>query len=492
MKLVVLVPSRGYKEQAGARIRYGRITDALADEGVTLSLTEIEAFDPNRVACDVVLISKCYDARALVAAAVLRRRKILVGLDIFDDYFSQSSDSRLTRFRSWLQNMLRLSDFALCSTPGLAATVAAFDPEMPVHVLNDPAPRFDHEHLAERLRAKAAQARSERLIRIAWFGVGDNPHFPVGVSDLLAFSPELLALAGEGMAIELSILTNWRALDADGLARISALPVPAKVEEWTERREAELLERAFASFLPVSAQPFSASKSLNRAITALASGCQILSAGYPLYRALDAFLYRRPEKMLADLERDRLRLSVASLPAFEATVGQLASPLREGSALAAFLRSRAGRDRSGSAEGGRLYLVHGAATSTEAHELVRASGGLSVGTPFCPAALDYDVIVEAIEPGKAVLLVANRVIPGKGLLRLGRPGIARKIGRRTYKQMGGETPPGASQPQRLSLPLLLPLYTELLEQAGALLKELFGPGEVLISENSKLPFGSAD
>ena len=198
MKLVVVIPSPDYKSGAGARIRYGRLVDTLAARGVSLVLEGIAGFDARKVDCDAVLFSKCYDARALIAAHVLTRRGIRVGVDIFDDYFSQAADSRLVWLRSWLDQMLGSCAFALTSTAVTARLVEQYSPSVPVHILNDPAPIFDADGLAGRLREKRAAGLSSGLVHVAWFGMGDNPHFAVGLQDVAAFSDALSSLARHG------------------------------------------------------------------------------------------------------------------------------------------------------------------------------------------------------------------------------------------------------------------------------------------------------
>ena len=74
MKLSVLVPSQEYKSYAGARIRYDRIASELARMGIETELEDIANFNPNATECDVLLISKCHDARSLVVAAAVSRR----------------------------------------------------------------------------------------------------------------------------------------------------------------------------------------------------------------------------------------------------------------------------------------------------------------------------------------------------------------------------------------------------------------------------------
>ena len=237
MRLLVLVPSKEYEASAGARIRYGRIASELRCHHVELTLLDIADFDPLRGDYDGVVISKCHDARSVIAAAVASGKGKLVGVDLFDDYFSQRSDSRLTRYRSWLSQIVGLCDFALCSTAVMERVIARYRPDIATHKMNDPASRRENDVLPEFIRHKAEMARKTKSIRVAWFGVGDNPYFQVGLRDLAAYRDHLAELAAQDFHVELTILTNRRALTADGLSLIAQLPVSAQVAEWTQEAE---------------------------------------------------------------------------------------------------------------------------------------------------------------------------------------------------------------------------------------------------------------
>lgn len=485
MKLVILVPSRDYIDNAGARIRYARLAPALADEGVVLSMVDISLFDPAKSPCDIVIISKVYDARALVAAALLSRRGVPVGVDLFDDYFSQSSDSRLGRLRSWLRQMLGFSSFILCSTPAMAERVRLNRGDLPIHVLNDPAPPADADSIAQALHSKLSAARSEGVFRLAWFGVGDNPYFPVGLSDLAAFANALKPFADRDVPLHMTLLTNARALGADGLARLGDLPFQIEIGEWSEQKEADLLGTATACFLPVNAQPFSTAKSLNRAITALAAGCQLLTAGYPLYERLAPFIYTDADSLIEDFESGELRHSPSRLADFGQSLSALASTSGEAAALAGFL-GKVGMVNGGGAASGQLFLVHGLATSRAANDRARAAGILSVGMPFCTTPLDFDVIVRVGRDGSPVLLVSDRAL-GQVRTELRRKSTAeQKIGRRKFRQLGGE-PASTMATEKRSLPLQLAQYAPVVGQSLAMLADAFGPGRAILSENSPLP-----
>jgi hypothetical protein len=486
MKIVILVPSPEYASYAGARIRYGRIAARLRELGAELVLTHLGDFAPQDAAGDIFIFSKCHDSRALVSAAVLAARGHLVGVDLFDDYFSQAGDSRLARFRNWLSQILDSCNFALASTAGMARVVAGYRPELPVHVMNDPASDLRLQQLPEILTAKVRQVRETGQLMVAWFGVGDNPNFPVGLHDLSAFGGMLRDLGRTGLDVQLRVITNPRALTAGGLELLRDLPVETKVGEWTEEGEGQLLADAFLTFLPVNVQPFSTAKSLNRAVTALSSGCQVLSAGYPLYRQLDQLIYRDPRLLLDDLARDSLRLSAARMPQYRAAMEAFASSGREASRLTEFL-SRVGASE---ARPTPLVLLHGQATNGAAHKSVEAVGGLSVATPYCTAPLHFDVIFEGAARGLKMLVaqeVSQRLQPELKVKTVpaaairGKPFVEVNDGQdslmATASGNWGQAP----------LPFQLATYADTMREIRARTVAAFGPCRFIVSEMSQLP-----
>jgi hypothetical protein len=490
MKLKVLIPSEEYRNYAGARIRYGRLRAELARNGIALLLEDIGEFAPERDESDALLISKCHDARALVAAAGAFARGRLVGVDLFDDYFSQAGDSRLVRYRTWLGQILRSSNFALCSTPTLARVIENYDRDLPVHVVNDPSPEVDVAKLPELLASKLAKTQNELEIRLAWFGVGDNPNFKVGLSDLAAYGGMLYQLANSDLNVELTVLTNPRALTADGLALIGKVPVRTKIEEWTETREREVLAEAFACFLPVNAQPFSAAKSLNRAVSALSSGSQVISAGYPLYQPLGELVYRDANSFLSDLARASMKLSPPKIGKYRAMIDSIASPEREAAALARFL---GGLKPVVPKKVGPLALVHGQATNGAAHKAVRALQGLSVGSPYCAARLGFDVMFRPARD-RLIMLVSDHA--AKQLLPNVRSSIqpAQNVSERNLWTVPEDGKPGVGlaiegpEWHSASLPFQISTYRATMARIGERMEAAFGPCRLFISESSQLPF----
>ncbi len=489
MKLTVLVPSSEYKRLAGARIRYGRIGDELKDLGIELTLREIAKFEVETDDSGILLISKCFDVRSLLIAARSSARGKIVGVDLFDNYFANPADSRLRRYREWLRQFVRFCDFAVCSTEELIRTVRQYHPGLAVHHLRDPAPETPGDLLADRLRRKAAQALSQQRIRVAWFGVGDNQHFPVGLSDLAACAPSLAELGQGGFTVDLTVLTNRRALTAEGLSLIGRLPVATKVSEWSEAAERELLAEAFVAFLPVNAQAFSVAKSLNRATTALSAGCQVLSAGYPLYSPLEPVIYRDPAALLLDLRRGSLRLSPDRLGDYARLAREVASPSREATRLAKFLGGLGAHEP---AEALPICLVHGQSTQPDAHKLAKTAGALSIASPYCTAPFDFDVVFRGEAPHLHMFVsrdASRRMLPdARRNLQ-----ATEQFGGRPFRHLPGRGERLGPQASNLTLdkkPIAFQLatYCETLATIKQRTGEAFGDSPMIISETSQLPF----
>jgi hypothetical protein len=408
MKICVLAASNNILASAGVRIRYRRIERPLSELGHELSVVPIAEFERAQdFKHDVYIVSKCYDARALVAARLIAARGGALGVDLFDDYHSQINDSRFTWRRDWLRVLLASANFVLCSTPAMQAVAQQIAPNHPAHILNDPYEQLDHSAVAAAVARKLEGLHETRTLRLGWFGVGDNPYFSIGLADLAAFGGELAQLRASGFDVRLEILTNRSAVTADALAALRRLTLPFELDEWTQQREAMLLERCAACFLPVNAQSFSVAKSLNRAVTALTAGTQVLSAGYPLYESLGEFIYRDAGQLLADLEARRPLLRAETLESFANLMESYASPTAEAHKLSAFLQALSSSPTTRMAQ---VAVVHGPYSTRDAHLFVQRIGGLSVASPFATPQLPYDVrfVWRHNRPGIELLIASDK------------------------------------------------------------------------------------
>lgn len=408
MKLCVLVPSANDLTSASVRIRYRRIEQPLSELGHELFVLPITEFKrPQDFKHDVYIVSNCYDARALVAARLIAARGATLGVDLFDDYYSQLGDSRFAWRREWLTALLASANFILCSTPAMQAIAQRIAPSHPVHVLNDPYAQLDRGAMAAALARKLDRLHQTRTLRLGWVDVGENAHFTPELAVLAAFGGEAARLRSSGFDVCLEILADRRAVTAEALAALRRLPLPFELDEWSEQREATLLERCTACFLPVNAQSYSVAASLSHAVTALTAGTQVLSAGYPLYESLGEFIYRDAEQLLADLEARRPRLRKETLEPFAHLMESYASPTAEAHKLAAFLHESSRRPTT---QTPLLAVVHGPYSTRGAHQFVQSMGGLSVASPFAKQQLPYDVrfIWRPNGPGIDLLIASGK------------------------------------------------------------------------------------
>lgn len=411
MKLVVLLPNAQWLDRAGVRIRYRRIERHIDRFGWSMEVKPIgDGEFTDAPGQTFYLLSKIHDARALAFARTARRRGSRVGLDLFDDYFSQSL-ARTYSNRNWLKRMAGEVDFMLCSTGRMRGVAHRHAPDMPVHVVNDPFASLDRDPISRALAAKQARTLAERHIRIVWFGNGANPVFPVGLSDLAGFGEALRPLASCGFSASLRVLTDAGAIGYEALAALRRLPVEFTIEDWSIEAEAAALTESTIAFLPVNYQDFSIAKSLNRGISALTTGTQIFSVGFDLYSSLAPLVYRDPDEIVADLMKSRLRLRVDTVDLLCDRMHELADPEIEAQALAGFLSDLAAspQQRVPAAAKGPLAIVHGVSSPSFVHALAEKLGWWSLSTPLQPGVRAADIHVAFDDRGAGFAIrVAER------------------------------------------------------------------------------------
>jgi len=389
MKIVVIVSGADQLATAGVRIRYNRLKQWLTARGHQIEVAQIQAFRATTpLTADVYLFSKCYDARAQLLAAMLADAGAQVGVDFFDDYFTQAIDSRFVHLRQWLKSIAPSLTFSLCATPPMRDSLQDLLPGLPCHIVSDPFDVFDPEQIARSVAGTAARVRETRELDIGWFGIGDNPHFPVGIDDLAALGEVAAACRRRGFAPRLVVLTNPRALTVERLEKLAALPIPVRVEQWNEQREQALISECLVCLLPVNAQPFSTVKSLNRAITTLTGGAQVLSIGFPLYAELGPLIYRSMDALIDDLEADCLALRAETLPDLKQRLKSVGCPEIKAEKLSAFLAALPHRQQ---ASLGHFAVIHGQRSSPDIHKFAQSLGQMSVATPLTDMRLHFDV-----------------------------------------------------------------------------------------------------
>lgn len=408
MRLVVVLPGKPNLTSAGVRIRYLRLHQHLEDSGLRLEICLIDSLDIDSLdASDFVLLSKCVDTRGVLLAELLQARGFRVGIDVFDDYFSQRDDSRILHFRRWFCDTLPRIDFVTCATEPMAQRLRALAPKLPLHLINDPVGDWRPNHVARRVSEKRDMVIRDRSLSICWYGMGGNEFFPIGLDDLCAFSGHLAALRRSGLEVMLTVLTNRQAMTADALAGLARLPVPHLLSEWSLEAEEEVLDSSFAAFLPVNAQPFSTVKSMNRAVTAFSHGAQVLTAGYPLYALLNPFIYDDAPSLLRELERGDLRVGEDRINALDDRLKEYANPAREARRLIKFLRGLP-RSRPTGRKAGPLAVLHGSLSPQHIHTFAKAHQVLSIDSPVSEKRKNADVtIVDKVDNGCAYLKIGR-------------------------------------------------------------------------------------
>ena len=342
MRVVFVIPSSESINAAGVRIRYRRLEPFLNQSGVSTLIIPIGDVDMLSLQEDsIIILSKSFTPGAINFLHQCRNLGVPCGIDLFDDYFSDNSLSTFAHLRHWLKLASSISDFLLCSTERMAEVCATFKEGERIHQITDtkdPMPSW--RSLEEILETKQNSILNRKQLRVAWFGIGDNPYFDVGIDDLFSHSGSLRNLERHGYSVHLSILTNERALTHKTLGLLSMLPVRFDLKVWNETAERELLVNSDIAFMPVSHQRFSIAKSTNRCLTALSYGCQVLSTGFHLYSNFEGLIYRNSSALSRDLHKSKLRLSRKSIPALQEICDQHYSPKKESEKLIQFLSDK--------------------------------------------------------------------------------------------------------------------------------------------------------
>lgn len=395
-KICIVIQSAAFLASAGMRIRYERFIDGAGGDDVEVMVSPLADLLGQSIDCDAYVFCKTFSADAILFAYAVKKAGKIVAQDLFDDYFSQEDDQRLLVYRNWLRAIEPYTDSIICTTSRMRDVLVPFFPGKQISVIEDPISGYDPIRIEALIDRKYRAAVVSQKLRLIWFGIGDNPYFRVGLADLTAASmiSELARLSSSGWDVSLTVATNLRALDAHGLASLRRIPVPVDLVEWTEDVEQAALAKADIALLPVGSQPFSRAKSLNRAVTALNQGCQVLSIGEPLYEALGGFLYRSAAELLADFAEGRSRLRPERMAELTALFARTANAYEAGRKFKSAILDQ---ERSAA---GSLAVVHGWQSSITVHKLAGRHGAISVSSPFCETKwnfpLRFDVVGDRI------------------------------------------------------------------------------------------------
>lgn len=471
------------------RIRYDRFRDCIADPAVTIAaIPLVKLVAAKTLDHDVYIFCKTFDISALLLARRIRAANKVVGQDLFDDYFSQRLDPRLERFRKWLRDVAPVTQFAICSTPAMVEVVRPYMPGIPIVAVDDPLIGYDPLMVSALAEQKAQRALATRSIELVWFGIGDNPYFPVGLADLVGYEAALARIERQGWHVRLRIVTNRRPFDGGGAELLRAFSDETEFVEWSEEQERTALMAATVAILPVNGQSFSRAKSLNRAITAFNAGCQVLSLGYPLYDRVGDLLYRSIDELTADLAAGRCRVRGDTVATLTERLMQLANPFE---AAKAFIReAQAALDAmpAKAAVLPLLCLVNGRVSAIANHKFANSMGGLSISTIFSGATWNFQLRFD--QRGTVVVMRAVQALVQRFKLPVHKDRAPERIGDFDYSEI--DVAGLGIEPMRLFLapkspPLHdLALYDDVMRFVSDCCRAAFGPIDLVVAEGSPL------
>jgi hypothetical protein len=168
-------------------------------------------------------------------------------------------------------------------------------------------------------------------------------------------------------------------------------------------------------------------------------------------------------------------------------VERLASTETEAGRLAAFLDHLSPRSKR---QERPLSLIHGQSTRIEAHRLIREVKGLSVASPYCSAALDFDVVFRGAGASLKMLVskaAAQRLLPSAHQ-RSKRSGEFLSL---ADESCASEMQGNAFDWRIAPVPFQLATYARTMQYIEQRLTESFGPLRTIFSEVSPLPFGAS-
>ena len=104
-------------DSGGTRIRYKRLVNDLKEYDFQLNIVEIKSVNEKLIKeHKIVILSKIYELRSILIAKFCNENNIDFAIDIFDNYFNIFEKRILNQNSYWLNKILNLCSFAICST----------------------------------------------------------------------------------------------------------------------------------------------------------------------------------------------------------------------------------------------------------------------------------------------------------------------------------------------------------------------------------------
>jgi hypothetical protein len=284
--IIAWKPSCYTREQSSARLRCYQPIDYLRSAG-----WQCELFDRTQMhRYRVVIFQKSYTPEDLDIAAHLRGLGARTVFDLCDNHFVGPAE-RAERLRRMVDSV----DTVTVSTAELAEAI-----NRPCTVIDD---ALD---CVEPTRWPALRRWWPRrgTLRLAWFGNAGQDDPPFGLIDLARIRPRLEALHAR-RPIRVTVISNSR---AQFDRHLSGVRFPIEYHDWENRGYQSILQRQDLCLIPISPNPYTLCKSVNRLALALMLGLPVIADPIPSYEELRPFAVIGDwETGLTDYVNDRRR-----------------------------------------------------------------------------------------------------------------------------------------------------------------------------------------
>lgn len=320
----------------------------------------------------VSIFVKAFGDMHLELARDLHRRGRPIVLDLCDNIFAKGYSSKLKYLDAG--NFLKMAELADAVVVPSEALARVLDPLLPegrsASVIPDPALSWNHHQTLKqwslalqrsaRLPRPEGAAGSVRNIlaavrrpleqwlerradagagkhkKVIWFGKHGNRHTAGGMLSLLHVLPALEAINRE-QPVELVIVSNNRRKYEK---HFNNLPFASRYRGWSNETVYQELQDAAAFLMPNESDAFSACKSANRALLALANGVPVIASWLDSLAPLSDVIVL--DDWMAGLERYLLHTEArqADLARAAKVIDSGFSPAAQGSAWLSLLAAK--------------------------------------------------------------------------------------------------------------------------------------------------------
>lgn len=267
--VIAFKPAAPTPTLASARLRCYKPAEYLNAAG-----WDVRPFDPARMnEYRAVVFQKAYTDEDLQIVAHLRGLGVRTAFDLCDNHFV-FADGRADRLR----RMLAAVDAVSVATPELGKLVGR-----PASVIDDALDEAPENWWAEFRRRWPRRQRNP--LRLIWYGNAGLADPPFGLVDLARIIPDIAAVHAR-QPVSLTVVSNSR----ETFDRLIGRPAfPVEYREWDTVAFPRLFRRHDVCLIPVTVNPFTVCKTVNRLALSLLLGLPAIADPIPSYEELRPF-----------------------------------------------------------------------------------------------------------------------------------------------------------------------------------------------------------